>query len=132
LQGFDQETYTVTYGGVSGFLQPINADNSSVFKRGQAVPGKFRLAGDEGVGYDTSAWEIKRVQVNCGVLSEELTTEVVGSVSNWATIRYDATADQYVYNADFRTVTAGTCWKLRATLDDGATTFDSAVFKISK
>jgi hypothetical protein len=48
-----------------------------------------------------------------------------------STFRYDASADQYIYNADFRTVSVGTCWKVRVTLDDGTLLY-SAVFKIGK
>ena len=70
----------------------------------------------------------------------------MASVNSWGLFRYDATADQYIYNADFRDKPSGSCWKLRAILDDGnqdvtnpsvpanakATYFDSAVFRIGK
>ena len=50
--GVKAVTYTVNYGGVGGILQPINPDNTSVFKRGQSVPVKFKLGGDEYTGFD--------------------------------------------------------------------------------
>ena len=137
--------YYVGYAGATGFLQPINPDGSSLFQRGKAVPGKFQLAGDELAPFDTSGWLIRRIGVQCGT-AVETTTEAVGSVSAWGVFRYDALADQYIYNADFRDKAQGTCWKLRAILDDGnqdvtnpsvpanakATYFDSAVFKLGR
>ncbi len=116
--------YQVHYGGLSGFTAPINPDNSSVFRRGQAVPGKFSLAGAM-VSYDFSAWTIQKVSVVCATLAEG-EASVVGSL---APFRYDATEDQYIFNADFRNQAAGSCWKLRATLDSGQI-FDSAVFQL--
>jgi len=123
--------YHVHYADVSGFLQPINPDNSSVFKRGQSVPAKLRIGGDEPYGFDTSAWIIKRISVACDVAAEDGVAESVASNTPSTTFRYDASADQYIYNADFRSVSTGTCWRLRATLDDGSIV-NSAVFKIAK
>jgi len=123
-------SYTVVYGGVSGILQPINPDNSSVFSRGRAVPVKFQLAGDP-PAFTTTAWSLARVRVNCADLADELSSESVPSVTPSAVFRYDSTADQYIYNADFRDKTAGTCWKVQVTLDEG-TVMDSAVFKLQK
>ena len=125
-------TYSVHYGGVSGILQPINPDNTSVFKRGQAVPVKFRLAGDEPAGFATGAWVIKRIQVSCTALTDLGVIEDVGSNTPSTTFRYDSSADQYIYNADFKNVGAGTCWRITVTLDDGATTLYSAYFKVNR
>ena len=77
--GTTSATYSVHYGGMSGILQPINPDNTSVFKRGQAVPVKFRLAGDEFTGFATEAWVIKRIQVSCTALTDLGVIEDVGS-----------------------------------------------------
>ncbi|TMB69354.1 MAG: hypothetical protein E6J43_04475 [Chloroflexi bacterium] len=125
-------TYSVRYGGSSGILQPINPDNTSVFKRGQAVPVKFRLGGDEPAGFATGGWVIKRIQVSCAALTDLAVIEDVGSNTPSTTFRYDSTADQYIYNADFKNVDAGSCWRITVTLDDGATTLYSAYFKISR
>jgi subtilisin family serine protease len=130
--GSDLRTFYVRYGGASGILQPINPDNSSGFKRGQSVPVKFRLAGDEYAGFNTAGWKTQRVQVACVGGSDSL-IEDVGSVTPSTVFRYDASADQYIYNADFRDVIPGTCWRVRVTLDDSpATVMDSAYFKIVK
>jgi hypothetical protein len=128
-------TYSVNYapqGGRFGFLQPINPDNTSLFSRGKSVPGKFQLAGDEYFGFSTAGWKMLSVQVSCGAFDtvDQTVESTSTSTAGW---RYDSSADQYIYNADFRSQAVGTCWKLRATLDDPAhTTFDSAVFKLTK
>ena len=123
--------FSVSYGGVSGILQPINPNNSSVFKRGHAVPVKFRLAGDGFSGFATEGWTVKRVQVSCSTLADITVGEDVGSVTPSTVFRYDSSDDQYIYNADFRTVNPGTCWRIRVTLDDGTVLY-SAYFKINR
>lgn len=120
--------YTVVYDGVSGILQPINPDGTSVFNRGQAVPVKLSLAGDEGTGgYVTSVWSIARVPTTC--TGEAGVEESVGSVTPNTVFRYDAAADQYVSNADFRNATFGSCWRIRVTLDSGQV-LESALFRV--
>jgi hypothetical protein len=45
--------------------------------------------------------------------------------------RYDAGADQYIYNANFSDKAVGTCWKVVVTLDNGQV-LESAIFKLQK
>lgn len=126
------KSYSVVYGGVTGILQPINPDNTSVFKRGQAVPVKFKLAGDETFGFVTTGWVIQRQSVSCGVFDgEDAVLESVPSNTPTAYFRYDASADQYIYNADMHTLGVGTCWNFKVTLDSGQIMY-SAVFKLAK
>ena len=130
--GVKAVTYTVNYGGVSGILQPINPDNTSIFKRGQAVPVKFMLAGDEYTGFDTSAWTIKRLAAPCGSFdADDAIVESVSSNTPATAFRYDSSADQYIYNADMKTTTVGSCYMFRVTLDSGQV-LDSAIFKMAK
>jgi len=123
-------TYYVHYAGLSGFLQPINPDGSSLFNRGQSVPAKLQLAGDEFFGFDTSGWTIQKITAACGG-SVGSVSEDVGSVTPSTQFRYDAASDQYIYNTDFRNAAVGSCWILRVTLDSGQV-FDSAMFKIRR
>jgi hypothetical protein len=44
--------------------------------------------------------------------------------------RYDAAADQYIFKADFRDKSAGTCWKVKIDLGDGSSPLESAPFKL--
>jgi hypothetical protein len=124
-------TYLVEYGGVSGILQPINPDNTSLFSRGKAVPVKFRLAGDEPNGFNVSGWTLQRVKVNCTNFdSEDAAIEAVAENPSNA-FRYDAGADQYINNASFKDQLAATCWKVKVTLDSGQT-MESAIFRLQK
>ncbi|HEX2384413.1 MAG TPA: PxKF domain-containing protein, partial [Acidimicrobiales bacterium] len=124
-------TYKVEYTGVSGILQPINPDNTSVFNRGKAVPVKFRLAGDEPNGFNYSGWKLQRQQINCASFDnvDAMQEPIVENPSN--AFRYDAGADQYIYNANFSDKPAGTCWKVVVTLDSNQP-LESAIFKLQK
>jgi hypothetical protein len=57
--------------------------------------------------------------------------ENVGSNTPTTYFRYDASADQYIYNADMHTLGVGTCWNFKVTLDSGQVMY-SAVFKLAK
>lgn len=125
-------TYQVNYGGLSGILQPINSDNSSVFSRGKAVPVKFQLAGDEYTGFNFSAWKLNPQQTSCTIDGNPVDGELEPVVENPSNgFRYDAAADQYIYNANFKSMAVGTCWKVVVTLDSGQK-LSSAVFKLQK
>jgi hypothetical protein len=130
--GSASATYTVAYGGVSGILQPINYDDSSIFSRGKAVPVKFKLAGDEPNGFNYSTWKLERVKVSCTDFGDEGTTfeQIVENPSQ--TFRYDQSADQYIINANFKNETVGTCWRVKVTLDDSSAPMVSPIFKIAK
>jgi hypothetical protein len=133
------KSFSVIHTGASGILQPINPDNTSVFSRGRAVPVKFQLAGDGAGtsfpnGFNTSGWKLERIQVNCssGFDLADAVVESVPSNTPSTVFRYDSTADQYIYNADFSNKAAGTCWRVKATLDDNTTVLTSAVFRLQK
>ena len=124
-------TYQVNFGGLSGILQPINSDSTSLFSRGKAVPVKFQLAGDEFDGFDFSEWTLRNQQVNCtsfDTIEAELEPVVVNPSNSF---RYDASADQYIYNANFKNMAVGTCWKVVVTLDSGQS-MTSAIFRLQK
>jgi hypothetical protein len=126
-------SYSVIYdpAGISGILQPVNPDNTSLFSRGRAVPIKFRLAGDEPSGFDYSGWTLQRIKVACNNFDlEDAAIEAVADNPSNA-FRYDAGDDQYINNASFKDQAAGTCWKVRVTLDSGQT-MESAIFKLQK
>ena len=125
-------SYKVAYSGVSGILQPINYDDSSIFSRGKAVPVKFKLAGDEPNGFNYSNWKLERVKVSCTDFGDEGTTfeQIVENPSQ--TFRYDQSADQYIINANFKNETVGTCWRAKVTLDDNSAPMVSPIFKIAK
>jgi hypothetical protein len=133
------KSFTVIHGGVIGILQPINPDNTSIFSRGRTVPVKFQLGGDGAGssfpnGFNTSGWTLQRVQADCstGFDLADAVVESVQSTTPFTAFRYNSIADQYIYHADFRDKAVGTCWKVRATLDDNTTVLTSAAFKLQK
>jgi hypothetical protein len=131
--GSASATYSVIYdpAGLSGILQPINPDNTSLFSRGKAVPVKFRLAGDEPNGFNYSGWTLQRIKVLCTNFdsADAAIEAVVENPSN--AFRYDAGSDQYINNASFKDQPVGTCWKVRVTLDSNQT-MESAVFSLQR
>ena len=74
---------------------------------------------------------IKSTQVSCSTLADLTVVEKITSVTPSSSFRYDPSADQYICNADFRSVDAGTCWRIKVTLDDGTLLY-SAYFKVSR
>lgn len=122
--------YTVVYDGVSGILEPINPDNTSIFSRGKAIPVKLRLTGDPSTGFDTSGWTIQAQAVASGFFdAADGTLEDVSSNTPSTSFRYDPITDQYIYNADMHAVPAGSVWRFKVSLDSGQTLY-SGVFKI--
>lgn len=117
--------------------QPINPDNTSKFNQKRAVPVKFGLAGD-GVGtaypngYPVGGFSIQRISSTCESFNDEsATSENVEPVSSSTTFRYDATSDQYIYNANLSGTSIGSCYKFRVSLGDG-TTILSPLFQVTK
>ncbi len=124
--------YHVNFTGLSGILQPINPDDTSVFSRGKAIPVKFQLAGDEYVGFNTSSWTIQEQQLPCSAFDgQDATLESTASNTPSTTFRYDPSADQYIYNADMHSKAVGTCWNFKVKVDSNQV-FYSAVFKLQK
>jgi hypothetical protein len=105
----------------SDYLPPIHVDGSSAWKLGRTVPVKFQLTGaSSGITDLVATISAARIaDVAIGVTSE---TVFASSPDSGVTFRYDASADQYVYN--LRTgagamVDATGTWVIRADLGDG-------------
>lgn len=117
--------------------QPINPDNTSKFNQKRAVPVKFGLAGDGTStaypnGYPVGGFTIQRISSSCESFNDESATpENVEPVSSSTTFRYDATSDQYVYNANLSGTSIGSCYKFRVSLGDD-TTILSPLFQVTK
>ena len=121
-----------TTAACSGILQPINPDNTSIFKRGQAVPVKFKLPGTSTPASTPVAGPSRDSQRRAE--ASTLTTRLSRAVSSntpATTFRYDSSADQYIYNADMKSTTVGSCYMFRVTLDSSQM-LDSAIFKMAK
>lgn len=101
----------------SGVLQPINADGSSVFKRGSTVPVKFKLTGADAAITNLNArlYIAQSDAVDPSATNEAVSTS---SADTGNTFRYDATAGQYSFNLSTKNLLQGT-WYLRIDLGDG-------------
>jgi hypothetical protein len=124
-------TYKVVY-GFSGFLQPVNDTGrpqicgtvcvASVFKGGSTIPVKFQLRNSAGAPIQSATlpqWVVpKQGSLTTLGVDEELYTDPSTSGS---TFRWDATAQQYIYNWGTKGVKIGYFWKIGVKLDDGNT-----------
>ena len=124
-------TYKVIYNVPASsafFLQPINdtahtvSTTVSVFKAGQTVPVKFQLKNAAGQVVQANAlpsWQTPS--------QGNLTTSPVNEGSFTATgdsgssFRWDALAQQYIYNWNTSSTQTGYYWKIGVRLDDGMT-----------
>ena len=104
----------------SDFLQPINTDDSSIFKQGSTVPVKFQLTGAS-AGIQNAVANLRISKVNNNILGDELEAVTSTPASTGSLFRYDATSGQYIYNWGTKSYTAGT-YQLRIDLGDGDTT----------
>jgi len=103
-------------------LEPINATGPmSVFKIGQTIPVKFQLFLADGVTpVATAVATIAVNKVSDGTPSA-VNEDVVSAVANLGVnFRYDATAQQYIFNLSTQGWTVG-IYRITVSLDDGTT-----------
>lgn len=119
--------YSVIYAW-DGFFRPVDMDGvvNSV-KAGSAVPMKFSLDGDQGLGIVAAGWP-KITFAECGVATVDPIESTVTAGSS--SLSYDALADQYVYVWKTDKSWAGKCGTFSLKLVDGTT--HSALFKFLK
>lgn len=110
-------TVTVVAPGWSGFLQPINADGSSVFKLKSTVPVRFVLTG-EGAGVTDLVARFYYAKVSDGLAGTEVEAVGTSAATTGNLFRYDPASGQYVFNWGTKGVTVGT-YRLRVDLGDG-------------
>jgi len=98
------------------FLQPINPDGSSLFKRGSTIPVKFKLQGGS-AGIADLAGHLAVAKVSNGVIGNYLEAISTAAADGGDVFRYDAGAKQYIFNLSTKAMTAGT-WSLSVDLGD--------------
>jgi hypothetical protein len=101
----------------SGYLQPINANGSSVFKLGRTVPVKFQLTGFSACINDLVARLTLR-KVASTVMGTSIEAVSTSAATTGNLFRYDASSRQYIFNLSTSNLSTGT-WELSVDMGDG-------------
>ena len=113
------KTCYVTYAFV-GFLEPINNDDSSIFKLGSTVPVKFQLVDAQGSFISTAVAKIYVTKLTNAVTGDEVEPVSTSTATTGNLFRYDSTSNQYIFNLGTKSLSRGT-WQIKVVLDDGTT-----------
>jgi Domain of unknown function (DUF4082) len=112
----------------SGFFQPVDsAPTLNVAKAGSAIPVKFSLGGDQGLGIFRAGYpRVTTVSCSASAPTDAIETTVTAGGTS---LQYDSAADQYSYAWKTNSNWAGTCVQFDLGLNDGSTHTFLAEFK---
>lgn len=113
IQGSCDRRYSL-----SGVLQPVNADGTSIFKAGRTVPVKFTATDSSGASVTDLAATLSVTKLTEAI--EGTYVEADTNVAASTGFRYDASTGQYIYNWSTAGLGAGT-YRIRVTIVDGPT-----------
>jgi hypothetical protein len=116
LGSLSTETLGVSY-LFAGFQQPINADGSSRFG-GRVVPVKVRVLDALGAPVGDAAAHVYFAVGTATVIGTDAEPVANTNGDSGNEMRYDPTAQQYVFNWDVRSLDNGTYW-VRVDLAEG-------------
>jgi hypothetical protein len=113
----------------TGFFQPIDNGVMNVAKAGSTIPVKFSLGGNQGLSIFYSSAYPSSGSISC---SADPTQDAIEeySTATVSVLKYDSTANQYVYNWKTASTWAGTCRQVIIRLADG--TYHRADFRFAK
>jgi len=121
-------TVTVTYNW-NGFFRPVdNLPTLNQVKAGSAIPVKFSLGGNQGLGIFAANYPGSNGIACDSTASLDVVEETV--TAGGSSLTYDLVANQYVYVWKTDKAWAGTCRQLVVKLADG--TYHRANFKLMK
>ena len=98
------------------FLDPINANGSSIFKKGSTVPVKFKLQGTS-AGIKNLVAHLSVAKVSNGIEGTSVEAVSTSAADNGNVFRADSSGNQYIFNLSTKPLTTGT-WSLRVDLGD--------------
>ena len=98
-------------------LQPVNADGTSIFKKGSTVPVKFSLAGGS-AGITNLQAKLYVAKISNNVVGTELEGVSTAAATTGSLFRFDSASGQYVFNWGTGGQTVGT-YQLRIEMPDG-------------
>lgn len=119
-------TYHVHY-VFSGVLQPIEQDDSSIFKLGSTVPVKFQLMDYFRELLPEEEAQVVVAKIYLKKVSNTIAGDEVEAISTSAAttgnlFRYDPIAKQFIFNLGTKSLSKGT-WQVRIELDDGSSKY---------
>ena len=112
----------------SGFKPPVKTDGWNTPKSGSAVPVKFSLGGDHGLGIFAVGYPVS-LPVDCSTGLPSGDGEPTANPGH-SGLTYDEASGQYIFVWKTQKAWVGTCRLLSVTLVDGTT--HSALFKFTK
>jgi hypothetical protein len=111
----------------TGFFSPVSTDMLNTAKAGRAIPVKFSLGGDEGLGILKDGYP-RATRIVCEGSTE--TVEIEDTTTAGASaLTYDADADEYTYVWKTSKSWANGCYRFELGLDDGSTHSFDVQFK---
>jgi hypothetical protein len=126
----NQKTENCSYSVIfnfTGFFQPVdNLPTLNHVKAGSAIPVKFSLHGNQGLGIFAAGYPVSRVIYCDGSAPlDDIETVTAGNSS----LTYDPGSDQYIYVWKTEKSWAGQCRQLNVKLADGTEHFANLKFK---
>jgi hypothetical protein len=120
-------TVTVLY-DFTGFFAPVNNPPTlNVVQSGRAIPVKFSLSGNKGLGiFAANSPQVGVIACDASAPAADLTDTVTAGGSS---LSYDAGSDQYIYVWKTDSSWAGSCRQLIVTLNDGSVHVANFKFK---
>jgi hypothetical protein len=126
-QSSASSSYTVLAWTLKGFYQPVDMNGVvNIVKNGSTVPLKFEIFAGATESTDTGDVDsLTATQIDCD--SSSAADDIEVTATGGTSLRYDATAGQFIYNWQ-TPKKPGNCYRVTMTTDDGSSLV--ALFKL--